>query len=121
MSLNLPLRQRRRRGMTLSHHGKALKRPMTLKLTQVMRKPTQVMRHPMGIPNERHESVRPAEFLLLPDIEFFRALSTGMLPLDVAPFYALLAAIIQAVCRRQAYSTVIASAQLVCAFEHLGF
>ena len=62
-----------------------------------------------------------AEFLLLPDMDFFDAVSSGMLPVDVIPLYALLAGIYQAVGRRPAYSAALASAQLVRALEHLGF
>src|SRR5437016_3470889 len=62
-----------------------------------------------------------ADILLLPSMEFLDAASRGVLSVDVIPLYALLAGIYQAIGRRPAYSAVLASAQLVCALEHLGF
>jgi hypothetical protein len=63
----------------------------------------------------------PTSDLLLPGTAFFTTLAFGAIATEIAPLYALLTAVNQAIGRRRSYPAVLASAQLVRAFENLGF
>jgi hypothetical protein len=54
-------------------------------------------------------------------MEYLMGLSAGIVPVDTAPLYILLAATTQALEGRSSYSAVLASAQFAYALEHLGF
>lgn len=62
-----------------------------------------------------------AEPVVLRGMEYLMALSAGIVPVEAAPLYALLAATNQALEGRSSYSVVLASAQFAFALEHLGF
>jgi hypothetical protein len=62
-----------------------------------------------------------ADPVVLRGMEYLIALSAGILSVDAAPLYALLAATNQALEGRPSYSAVLASAQFAFALEHLGF